>query len=263
MKKLFVFLICIQLINIPAFASDLFEDALVNKTLTGKTFKSIKSSSEFINDTFVEKSLKNMPCNSKSDNKMFEDELVNKNLSGTKYQIQKQENICINDTLADKTLKNVSAKPKKAKLNFDFEVVKQTPVKIAITNNITSKKDLTEGQELNFRVVDDVSIDNNLVLKKDALVTAKLETISLNQAFGVPADILIDDFKIVSNQTEINLDGSIHKIGANRSLWVYPVGYMGCFFFGAGLLLFPIRGGHAKIRTKDVYQVYYVPKEKV
>lgn len=263
MKKIFVFLICIQLINLPVFAGNLIEDALVNKTLTGKSFKTVTSSPELINDTFIEKSLKNVPCKSNINNENVEDELVNKNLSGAKYQIKKQENPFINDALADKTLKKISAKPKKAKLNFDFELVKQIPVKIAIINNITSKKDLTEGQEINFKILDDVNVGNNLVLKKDALVKAKLETISLNQAFGVPADILIDDFKVVSYQSEISLDGSIHKIGANRSLWVYPVGYMGCFFFGAGLLLSPIRGGHAKIKTKDVYEVYYIPKEKV
>lgn len=263
MKKLFVFLICIQLINMPAYAGDLIEDALVNKTLTTKPLKAVKSTPELINDAFAEKSLSNMPSKSKVDSKTVEDELVNKNLSSTKYQIQKHENTCISDTLAEKTLKNVSVKPKKAKLNFDFDLVKQIPVKIAITNSITSKKDLTEGQELKFRILDDVNIGNNLVLKKDTLVMAKLETISLNQAFGVPADILIDDFKVVSNNSEISLDGSIHKIGANRSLWVYPVGYMGCFFFGAGLLLFPVRGGHAKVRAKEVYQVYYIPKEGV
>lgn len=263
MKKLFVFLICIQLINLPAFAGELIEDALVNNTLKGKPLKAVASSTELINDTFAEKSLKNLPCKSEQSSKNVEDELVNKTLLSAKYPIKKQEDTYINDTLADKTLKNVSAKPKKAKLNFDFELVKQIPVKIAITNSITSKKDLTEGQELNFKVLDDVKLNNNLTLKKDSLVTGKLETISLNQAFGVPADILVDDFKLVSNQSEISLDGSIHKIGANRSLWVYPAGYIGCFFFGAGLLLFPIRGGHAKIRTKDVYQVYYVPKEGV
>lgn len=259
MKNLFVFLICVQLINIPVFASDLIEDALVNETLTGKAYKTAISKTELIKDDLVEKSLNNLPCKSKIESKTVEDELVNKNLSNVKYQIKKQENILISDTLADKTLKNVSAKPKKAKLNFDFDLVRQIPFKIAITNNITSKKDLTEGQELNFRTLDDVKLDNNLVLKKDTLVTARLETISLNQAFGVPADIIIDDFKAISNQSEINLEGSIHKIGANRSLWVYPAGYIGCFFFGAGLLLFPIRGGHAKIKTTETYEVYYIP----
>ena len=230
------------------------------QTLKGKFLKINKVNTDFIQDAFAEKTLQNIQPKIHAENQKIEDVLVNKTLSGEKYKIKKQENIVITDNFADKTLKNIPISAKKANAKFDFESIKQIPIKVVITKSITTKKNLKEGQELNFKVISDVVLDKNLKLNKGAIITAKLETISPNQAFGVPADIIIDDFKISSNQSEINFEGNIHKIGANRSLWVYPVGYLGgIIFFGAGFLLFTVRGGHAKIKTRNVYEVYYVP----
>ena len=53
------------------------------------------------------------------------------------------------------------------------------------------------------------------------------------------------------------LAGEISKTGANRSLWLYPTIYMTTLFFGVGLLLIPIRGGHAKIKPQQTFTVYY------
>ena len=50
------------------------------------------------------------------------------------------------------------------------------------------------------------------------------------------------------------LDASFKIDGANRSLWVIPVGYVGTFLLGVGVFIFPIRGGHAKIRKNKIYE---------
>ncbi len=137
----------------------------------------------------------------------------------------------------------------------------RVPVKISIVEPLTTKQELLEGQEVKFKVLNDVKINNKQTIKKDSIVTATLETVSLNQGFGVPADILIDNFSVrtVDNKT-LNLEGNINKIGANRALWVSPIGYVGGIFtLGAGFLLFFIRGGHAKLKTGDVYEMYYTP----
>lgn len=260
MKKIIVSLICLQLISMPVFSTELLQDSLVEKTLKGKDLKINRANTDLIQDSFAEKTLQNIQPKQLSNKQEIEDELINKTLVNQKYEIKKQENIIITDNLADKTLKNIPIKTEKANIKFDFESIKQVPVKMSITQKISTKTHLKEGQKLDFKVIKDVVLDKNLELKKGTIITGKLETISLNQAFGVPADIVIDDFKTVVNKSEINLEGNIHKIGANRSLWVYPVGYTtGIMFFGAGFALFTVRGGHAKIRTKDVYEAYYMP----
>lgn len=260
MKKIIVSLICLQLISMPAFSAELLQDSLVEKTLKGKDLKINRVNTDLIKDSFAEKTLQNIQPKQYSNKQQIEDELVTKTLSNKSYKIEKHENVVISDNLAEKTLTNIPLKIKKANIKFDFESIKRIPIKISIIKNISTKNNLREGQELNFKIVNDVVLDKNLELKKGTIITGKLETISLNQAFGVPADIVIDDFKAVLNKSEINLEGNIHKIGANRSLWVYPVGYTtGIIFFGAGFILFTIRGGHAKIRTKDVYEAYYMP----
>lgn len=260
MNKIIISLLCLQLVSMPVFSTELFQDSLVEQTLKGKDLKINKAHSDLIQDSFVEKTLQNIQSKQYSSTKQIEDELVNKTLSNKKYEIQKQENTVITDNFADKTLKNIPVKTKNADIKFDFESIKRVPIKISITQNLSTKRNLKEGQGLSFKVVNDVTLDKKLKLKKDTIISAKLETVSLNQAFGIPADIVIDDFKTVSGQSAINLEGNIHKIGANRSLWVYPVGYAtGIMFFGAGFLLFTVRGGHAKLNTKDKYEIYYCP----
>lgn len=260
MKKIIISLICLQLVSIPVLSTELLQDSLVERTLKEKKLKVNKANCDLIQDALVEKTLQNIPHKSYLNKQQIEDEFVSKNLSSEKHKIEKQENSFITDNLAEKTLKNISVKTKNADIKFDFESIKRIPVKISILQNISTKKNLKEGQRLNFKVVHDIVLDKNIELKKDTIITAKLETISLNQAFGVPADIVIDNFKTVSGQQEINFEGNIHKIGANRSLWVYPVGYItGIMFFGAGFLLFTVRGGHAKLNAKKIYEVYYCP----
>lgn len=256
MKKLLIIIMCIQIVNLPVLADELINDQLVEMTLQNKNLTINSYKQNLIEDSFAETTLKNKQNQSEKAQTPIIDVFVEKTLPNKNLALEVNQPSVINDILAEKTLKNCTPLVVK-KNNFDFDLIKRVPIKISIIEPITTKRGLQEGQELNFKVLSDVKISNGTTIKKDSIVSAKLETISLNQAFGVPADIIIDDFKAkTSNDANINLDGEIHKIGANRSLWVYPAGYMGCFFFGAGLLVFPIRGGHAKLQRKDVYEVY-------
>lgn len=261
MKKIIALILCIQILNIPAFAGEIINDVFVEKTLYNKNLSVPTYKQQEIEDSFVNSTLKNKDQKIEPNFVPVTDGFVEKNLSADKYKMPTDQPSPIQDEFAVKTLKECPQVMANKYINYDFDCIKRTPVKIAITNNITTKNSLAEGQELTFKVLSDVKIDKNNTIKKDSVVKARLETVSLNQAFGVPADINIENFVIKrANQPDIVLDGSIHKIGANRSLWVYPVGYMGIvLFLGAGVLVFPIRGGHAKLTTNDVFEVYYVP----
>lgn len=124
-------------------------------------------------------------------------------------------------------------------------------VALRIKNDITTKSQPDEGSYLSFETVSDVKL-NNVVYPAGTEVQGRIETVSMNQSMGVPADLVIGNFLL----NKMPLDGEIKKIGSNRSLWVYPCVYGGSFFFGAGLLLMPIRGGHAKIKTDEIFTLY-------
>ena len=83
-------------------------------------------------------------------------------------------------------------------------------------------------------------------------LSARVELISPNQARGVPADIILGNFML---DNKIPLEGQIKATGANRSLWVYPASYLLSVFFFTGLFIYPIRGGHAKIKPKNIYKL--------
>lgn len=125
------------------------------------------------------------------------------------------------------------------------------PVQIKIKSDLTTKSQPEEGEYLKFETVSDVKFKNHFY-PKGTLVQARVENVSMNQAMGVPADLIIGSFKLGNTV----LEGEVKKTGANRSLWVYPCTYGGMMFFGAGLLFMPIRGGHAKIKTTETFTLY-------
>lgn len=86
------------------------------------------------------------------------------------------------------------------------------------------------------------------VLPAGSRVFGTVETISQNELLGVPSNLIIGNFKIEYMPT-IRLEGQIVKQGANRVYWVRPL----------APLLFAVRGGHAKIKTEDIYTIYYTP----
>lgn len=260
MKKIILFILCIQLTNIPALAGELVNDDFVDKTLKEKNLQIIKQNQQTVEDTFVEKSLNGKTYKKEAVVESERDLLVEKKLSPEKHPMVKINQTTTTDEFAEKTLKNCKQIKVQKYSDFDCDLTKRVPVKIKITKNITTRKDLEEGQYLDFIVADDVKVNNKTIIPKSSTIKALVETISPNQAVGVPADLDIGQFTVVKpNRAEIPLDGTIHKVGANRALWLYPAACGAMIFFFAGLLLLPIRGGHAKIKTNQTYEVYYIP----
>jgi len=217
MKKIITFLICFNIIFLPAYSA-------------------------IINDDFVENTL-------------------DKNLKIKKYQYY--------PIVDDFAACNKNSNPLKKAVSFD-EITPRMPehrfvrkpvvfddnykeVKIRIKDFYTTKSNFQEGEEIEFLTLDDVQIRNKN-FPKNSIVKARLETISKNKSFGVPSDVVIGNFML----DNIPLSGEISKTGANRSLWLYPVVYNTVWFFGAGLLLIPIRGGHAKIKPSQIFTLYVI-----
>ncbi len=136
----------------------------------------------------------------------------------------------------------------------NVEVVEKIPVIVRVDNDFSTKSKKAEGEEIQFVTVNDVKIKNKFY-PKGSLVDARIETVSMNKAFGVPADLTVSNFKL----GDTRLKGEIQKTGANRAYWVWPIGIISLPGLGLGLLTLAVRGGHAKIKTSEKFTLYVKP----
>lgn len=127
-----------------------------------------------------------------------------------------------------------------------FEELNRIPLKLQVISDISTKRNLTEGQKVVFLTKENIVLTHKKVLPAGSRVFGTVETISQNEPFGVPANLIIGNFKIEYMPT-IKLEGQIIKQGANRTYWAFNP------------LFFAVRGGHAKIKADEVYTVYYTP----
>lgn len=245
MKKIASIFLCFNLLilNQAVICAEVFHDALADKL--DKNLKIEKQKQTVIQDDFALKTLNpNLKADKIKQNEIvdkFAEETLNSNLQIRKVNYKPQI-----DNLANKLDKNIAIdkKSENKKITASFDTVKISPIKNYTTRNSSL------GDGLDFVLLKDIKI-NNVLYKKGHLISAKVENISQNGAYGVPADVVIGNFKI-DNQV---LDGNITKQGANRSIWVYPTAYFLLPFFGMGLFVLPIRGGHAKLYSNKIYEI--------
>ena len=185
----------------------------------------------------------------------FEDELVNstlnKNLKITPY-IQTP----IIDETAPKNIQKNTYVIGNLNQKFNFENLNRTIVKISPRKLHSTKDKIGEGEFIDFVIKEDANY-KNFKIKKGDIVRGRIEHVSKNEAQGVPAHIVIDNFVILNKKGEIRALGQINEKGADRSLWVRPVSLCLLPFFFVGVLFMPIRGGHAKILPSKTYEIYF------
>lgn len=216
MKKFLISLICHNLLILPAFC--------------------------MITDDFAEQTLDKTKPYPKPANSIIIDEFAESNTAKNQYT---KNSVDLNESIP--TCSQNSYITKKKVIITDK--VDLTKVEIRIKNAVSTKdKTIDEGDYIEFETVKDVYI-NNKHYPKGTVVRARIENISQNGMKGVPADIVLANFTLANH----NLIGEVTKTGANRSLWLYPVSYIGTGFFGLGPLLLFIRGGHAKINRSQTF----------
>lgn len=238
MKKILAFIISLNFALMPAYCtiSDDFADSSLDKTLKIKI-----TSQKSVQDDFVQNSLdKNLKIRTYKyspvvDN--FGESNKNKNTAVKKYG------------LVQETLPKINEQNKIQRKIVITDINSGISVPIKICNNYSTKDKFDEGDYLDFKTTKEVLI-NQKIYPEGTPVKARIENVSKNLSWGVPADLVVGNFSI----DNIPLAGEIEKTGANRSLWLKPcVICVSLLFFGAGVLLIPIRGGHAKIRTSQIY----------
>ena len=191
----------------------------------------------------------------------IEDELLTSGFKNKNKRVlfHKNRKNIIEDTFAKNTLdiKKLSFINRKNLYDFSKE---QIPIELKVIRNLSTKRDLREGQTITFKTIKDVVIDGK-ILPRGTKVTGKVEMVSESDKMGTPFNIVIDNFNIKDPQNEdsaITLQGTISKTGANRTLWVYPLYQAGnLVLYVAGFAFVPIHGGHAKLLTNETFTVYY------
>lgn len=223
MKRIIALILCFNFLAEISFA--LIEDDFVNQTLDKNLF------------------IKNK-----------EYRLIEEYIPRTNKKIEVKNIILQNEDIPTH-FKKEKVKAVQKSLLSDFEDNK-IPIKVKIKTPYSTKFSkngkLDEGDYLEFETVEDVEFKNKNYPKGTTL-EARIETISQNQIYGVPSDIVIGNFEL-DNQL---LEGEIKKQGANRALWVYPLSFGTSWFFGLGIALMFVRGGHAKIKPNEIYTLYF------
>ncbi|MBP3820593.1 hypothetical protein J6G99_02990 [bacterium] len=143
----------------------------------------------------------------------------------------------------------------KSKNKYDF-TKKLVPIEIKIAQRLKSTRGIIEGSTIPFVAQHDFEI-NGKKYSSGTTILGRVETISDSDKMGVPESLKISNFYI-PDEKEIDLSGTISKIGANRSIWVYPLYQAGnILLYVAGFAVVPIHGGRAKLSTSESFTVFY------
>ena len=110
---------------------------------------------------------------------------------------------------------------------------------------------LKTGDTVKFSVVQNVKVDNKVMLKSGTEVIAKATKVKNNWLLGIPGELQISDFQIVTENNEIiRLRGTILDKGTER-YWAN----VGWFFMFP--LLF-IKGNDGKIQLNTAHHLYTI-----
>ena len=201
----------------------------------------ILPSAGMIEDEFVESTLsKDLKIRKYQPPKIEDDFVENRN-----YTSVKKQNVRIIEILPNADSKIVQ-RPYRMISENDI------PVRICIREKFSTKQKREEGQIIEFETLDEVKFKNKLY-PAGTVVKARIENISMNSMWGAPADFVIGNFSI----DERPLYGEVTKTGANRAIWLHPLAVIATPLFGTGIWLMFIRGGHAKIKPKEVFTLYF------
>ncbi len=162
------------------------------------------------------------------------------------------------DELVKTTLSNKNIEKPYTNLDYNYEDTDTVDVKLSVLEDIKNEKYLHEGQIIKFQVVRDVKYQNEIVIKHGTIATARVETIIANGMNGIPASVVLGDFDIEGVPWS-KLTSTYEKFGLDLSLMVYPLKWALTILPPTGTLTNFIKGGHVKLKSKNVITIKYHP----
>ena len=143
-------------------------------------------------------------------------------------------------------------------LNYDYQSLVSVPIELKIVQKAKDKH-LTEGQILEFKVQEDVLYNNKILLKKDEIVTARVETLIANGMNGIPASIVLGGFR-VPNLESSKVSQKYEHFGLDLSLFVFPLKWALTPLPPTGSLTNFIKGGRATLGENKTITIFYYPE---
>lgn len=166
----------------------------------------------------------------------------------------------VNDEFMEKHLKTIDIKKPILNTKYNYESVERIPIKLKISEKITTKKGgVYDEMPLVFFVKEDVKYKGKVILKKNDLVNANVETFLSRGMNGIPGAIIVDDF-VIKGISPKKVKGTYIKRGLNLSLLVFPIKWALTPIPGAGSLTNFIVGGNAVISKRHTVTIYYYPE---
>lgn len=162
------------------------------------------------------------------------------------------------DELVEATLKGKVFENPYKPYQYNYENTTSIPVRLSVISDINSEQDIHEGQDVVFVVKNDVYHKGHRIIKKGDFVYAKVNTIIKSGMNGIPASIVFGDFKF-NGLESAKFTGTYEKFGQDRSLWVYPLKWALTPLPPTGTLTNFIKGGHAKLKSREIFEIYYHP----
>lgn len=161
----------------------------------------------------------------------------------------------IEQTLINKTLDEPIVNDE-----YDYSYTDYVDIPLRITETITTSKTnkTPEGKELTFIVFQDVYFNNQKIIKRGTIATARLEIITTRGFAGVPAEIFITDFKI-PNLNEKGFAEPVSKRGFSMTAWILPAKWMLTPLPPLGSLTNIFVGFNAKLTPDETIVLRYYP----
>ena len=136
-----------------------------------------------------------------------------------------------------------------------------TTQKLSILNDVSTKDEIFEGQEIRFKVKKNVYCYGCLIIKKVTIAKARIETIITKGMNGFPAELIIDNFEI-DGINKSQLMSEYIKVGKNYAPLVYPIKWALTPIPFVGSLTNLITGGEANLKTDEIITIKYYPHWK-
>lgn len=164
------------------------------------------------------------------------------------------------DSFVEETLGNkIIAKPS-TNLVYDYSDTDCVRIPLKITKKITTglRNKSFEGQKLEFVVAEDVYYKNKILIAKDTLAKARLQSMITRGFAGLPAEIYITDFEI-GNLNKNNFIEPVTRRGFSTTEWIFPIKFALTPFPPFGSLTNIFVGGNATLTPRKTIYVNYYP----
>jgi hypothetical protein len=163
----------------------------------------------------------------------------------------------LTDELVNTTITQVT-KPE-TNTQYNYNSTEKIPIKLAFVDNLGTEKDVYEGETINLKLLKSVIWKDEIIAPKDSTITAKVGIIIPPGMNGIPASIILEDFKF-NNISKKQITNSFELFGQDRSLFVFPLKWALTPLPPTGSLTNFIMGGHVKLKPSKVITLYYYPE---